>query len=91
MNKPRLIDAESLKLAIEVVCGEHPNTMLIGNIIDSVPTAYDVQGVVEQLEKEKEYTKLSAIGGNELEKLIRDCYCNAYDIAIEIVRKGSAE
>lgn len=59
MNKPRLIDANKLLEDMKRLCGKDCgvcgySTFLASDehcgLIDEQPTAYDIQGVVEQLE-----------------------------------------
>ena len=85
MNKPRLIDANKAKKAFD------PNTwqgdMMI-SILDSIPTAYDIDKVVEQLEIEKKVELYSATGA-EIYKSFISGKVAAYDKAIEIVKGGA--
>jgi hypothetical protein len=77
--KMRLIDADELKNILTVA--EYPcvlQTALVG-IVDTQPTAYDVDKVLEQMEN------ATAIGA--------DCVGNAFEcipkyMAIEIVKAG---
>lgn len=53
MNKPRLIDANELHYALIDLFQEIDDMYIAGRVISLVnlqPTAYDIQGVVEQLE-----------------------------------------
>ena len=69
----RLIDADKLE---NVDFSECMDSMEIMAVIDAQPTAYDVNKVVEQLEKERaQYWRGS----------------NIFDRAIEIVKKGGVE
>lgn len=83
----RLIDADSI---IEVLdrakenCTDLRDIAIIlrmQGIIDAQPTAYDVEKVVEQLEKLKQnfVSNAQMLSANQIEK------------AIEIVRKGGVE
>ena len=74
MNKPRLIDANDVKDLIRGIDSE------FAKFVDEIPTAYDVQGVVEQLENLKQHE-------NE-----NHAYATVWGIqqSIEIV-KGGAE
>lgn len=87
MNKPRLIDANELKKqytqSFVNAFGVEAAAMFVG-IIDQMPTAYDVQGVVEQLEHDiEDLSGLELMSGKFAEG-----YAWATKNHIEIVKGG---
>lgn len=84
----KLIDADKLKKAIQVICGTDSITT-VEHIIDAVPTAYDIDWVVDQLEKFKELECGDTKEDIELYELGRSQgKLEAYLNAIEIVKEG---
>ena len=88
----RLIDADKLMQGIRNTITEQSSTLNWLNLINRQPTAYDVDAVVERLEKEKQ-TSTSA----KAEAIIGMCGASAnhyggeecaYQRAIEIVKGG---
>lgn len=62
INKPRLIDANELNDALIDLFQEIDDMYIAGRVISLVnlqPTAYNVEGVVEQLEENAELTHLN--------------------------------
>lgn len=91
----RLIDADKLMQGIRNTITEQSSTLNWLNLINRQPTAYDVDAVVERLEKEKQ-TSTSA----KAEAIIGMCGASAnhyggeecaYQRAIEIVKGGGVE
>lgn len=80
----RLIDADKLKKAIQAVCGTDSITT-VEYIIDEVPTAYDPDKIVEQLEECKTKKYVTGITHNPYELGA----CHAMDDAVEIVKGGA--
>ena len=74
----RLIDADVFK---EIVGTETKLRKMVCDLIDSQPTAYDVEKVLEQLEASKQGAKDS----KDLSKY------SAYEQSINIVRNGGKE
>jgi hypothetical protein len=104
MNKPRLIDANALLKDLYYYFGKEKWAYSSGCLIKDQPTAYDIQGVVERLEKEKgiAFMTLANTGNKEYDAIYHNVV--AYmEKAIEIVkdqfrdntkmvdRKGGAE
>jgi hypothetical protein len=90
----RLIDADKLKkdILLQNILGE-PIQKIIDryiHIVDSQPTAFDVDKVVEQLEKlaDEANDKILETGGLQL---YYDGYEDAMRTAVEIVKGGGAE
>ena len=84
MNESRLINANALKKShCSRMCGEEPCPIPCEVVgwIDEQPTAYDLDKVVEQLERLKEVSEEKP---NYLVTL-------GIGLAIEIVKKGGAE
>ena len=89
----RLIDADAFER--KVMCGDEEDVQDVIYSLRDFPTAYDVDKVAEQLEKEKQ-TSTSA----KTEAIIGMCgasanhYCGeeyAYQKAIEIVKGGGVD
>lgn len=89
MNKPRLIDANKLKPILYKATG---GSVVIDQIIDDQPTAYDIDKVVEQLKK------FNVRKGCELEcpeyypsvdRCSGDCYAYIKHKTIAIVKGGA--
>ena len=82
----RLIDADKLihALANDFIGGKKA----LGQVIDEQPTAFDVDKVVEQLEKEMKKAKEEVEKGRGI--LIKEPY-TPYIKAIEIVKGGGVE
>lgn len=83
----RLIDADELKATIiegyrEVFFGS-----VLWNILDDIPTAYDIDKVVEELLEERTEILLS----NDYESEIINYCLDNFDRAIEIVEQGVKE
>nr|DAO63474.1 MAG TPA: hypothetical protein [Caudoviricetes sp.] len=90
----RLIDADKLKkdMLIQNILGE-PMQKIIDryiHIVDSHPTAFDLDKVVEQLEKlaDEANDKILEAGGLQL---YYDGYEDAMRTAVEIVKGGGIE
>ena len=88
MNKPRLIDANALKEKL-YIADDNWNPVVTAKEIDEMPTAYNVEGVVERLEEKQ--------SGAIFERATQECnesyltgLIKGYGEAIEIV-KGGAE
>lgn len=88
----RLIDADKLMQGIRNTITEQSSTLNWLNLINRQPTAYDVDAVVERLEKEKQ-----ASTSAKAEAIIGMCGASAnhyggeecaYQRAIEIVKGG---
>lgn len=91
MNKPRLIDANALldKLPYPIDYAESEFYGKILDVIEAMPTAYDIDKVVEQLEKQKNpYANNIFLGF--CHRCMWKIHNGAIDKAIEIV-KGGAE
>lgn len=83
----RVIDADKFK---GKVIASHTGSGVIKLIaIDEVPTAYDLDKVVEQLEKAKE--KDTEIALDEAQKERCFWYAQGMNRAIEIVKGGGAD
>ena len=76
----RLIDADDVK---KLLVARYENAELITKYIDKIPTAYDVNKVVEQLEEERDLS-LKSTGKYYHKPLVRAHYQNA----ISIVKGG---
>lgn len=82
----RLIDADALIEAFKVKSGIWTETSkYLIKVIEKQPTAYNVDAVVEELEKESDF-----FGGKPMGSLQKAYYCKGIDKAIDIVRKGGA-
>ena len=90
----RLIDADGLKEVITqdwfldillTQTGKHDMAKKLVDMIDSVPLAYDVDAVVEELEDAKNDC------GFIRATVEANSYCKALSKAIEIVRRGGVE
>lgn len=88
INRSALID--ELKQSGMIVDNDYGNAMV--DFIKNLPTAYDVDKVVEQLEKCKEIMK-SPISRDCFEKecACSDCTVCCFDKAIEIVKAGGKD
>lgn len=80
----RLIDADKLKELYQEYKGYTHSEVILQNI-DDQPTAYDIEDIIKQLEKEKERQKENAIDRN-----YRFGVVNGLNVSIGIV-KGGAE
>ena len=96
-----LIDANELKSVITedwfldillTQTGKHDMAKKLVDMIDSVPLAYNVEKVVEQLEdmKKEETEGCSTIKGKYCSEY-KFCGCCIIDRAINIVRRGGVE
>lgn len=83
----RLIDADKLK---KIIHSAYSDDLEILDKIDEQPTAFDVDKVVEQLEKlaDEANDKILEAGGLQL---YYDGYEDAMRTAVEIVKGGGAE
>lgn len=90
----RLIDAEAFKKFLQALYKAGAPYDGVIELIESQPTAYDIEKVVEQLEEEREY---SYANFNEYVKEVSPCLDAEYDDvfsrglerAIEIVKQGN--
>ena len=84
----RLIDADKLihALANDFIGGKKA----LGQVIDEQPTAFDVDKVVEQLEKLADEANDKILEAGELQ-LYYDGYEDAMRTAVEIVKGGGVE
>lgn len=80
----RLINADLLRAEFTGNFSETWHYTGIWAMIDCAPTAYDIDEVVERLEKEKEYQKENAIDKN-----FRIGVVNGLNAAIRIVKGGA--
>lgn len=82
----RLIDADELKRKAVLLAGENdPVYAVPESEIDDQPTAYDVEAVVAELEKEYDWNADCFHGTEGLDYLGQ---MRAYDNAIRIVKRG---
>lgn len=84
----RLIDADDLcKKLREIYDGymldEGCCPIEFENMVDDMPTAYNVENVVEELEKESDF-----FGGKPMGSLQKMYYCKGIKKAIDIVKAG---
>lgn len=91
MNKPRLIDANELYKAVsdgKYTTGNIFKDMELQDFIKSMPTAYDIDKVVEQLEEiaELDLEQFCIDSGN----CVKNCNQHRILYAIEIVKGGQA-
>lgn len=87
----RLIDADKLKEAINSSLNtgkETFSTEIIREAIDEQPTAFDVDKVVEQLEKRK--AKVAALQKKYTSEYFEG-KADAFEFAIKIVKGGGVE
>lgn len=92
MIKMKLIDADTLMQDIRNTITEQSSTIDWLNLINRQPTAYDVNAVVEQLEKLKSLVPVNRI----LDDIVNDKpkelgMLIAYKKAIEIVKGGGVD
>ena len=94
MNKPRLIDENKLTERLEFWFATSDNEewkrltgLMISVIKNETPTAYDIDKVVQQLEREKNDARFAIRGVSEIQVL---GYIEGLEYAIKIV-KGGAE
>ena len=90
----RLIDADALIEAMKKTESEYENAMTCPswwsafNVISEQPTAYSVDGVVEELEKlADENYKAYCIAFNSDDRAEYDAYTNAIEIVKEMAMK----
>ena len=79
----RLIDADELKELYEDYEGLKVPCEVVLQNIDDMPTAYDIEDIIKQLEKEKERQKENAIDRN-----YRFGVVNGLNVSIGIVKGG---
>ena len=85
----RLIDADALIETMKKVETEYEEAMTCPSwwtaysVISEQPTAYDVEKVVAELEKESDF-----FGGEPMGSLQKAYYCKGVEKAIDIVRGG---
>lgn len=90
----RLIDADHfLNFIKSEMKQDRPDDMHLSNIIrvlEDLPTVYDIDKVVEELEEKQQKwkTKLSESDTNYMDNAILKQYISHYDKAIEIVKRG---
>ena len=85
----RLINADKLK---HVVHCTYSDDLEILEKIDEQPTAFDLDEVVEQLEKEKSEARLQLMEDRKTAfEFASECRLDAYEKAIEIVKGGGVE
>lgn len=90
----RMIDADDFIVGLEKYIDKPMTAGLCATLIESQPTAYDIEKLVEQLEEEREY---SYANFNEYVKEVSPCLDAEYDDvfsrglerAIEIVKQGN--
>ena len=83
----RLIDADSFAENLIHCSGLGRKSFeLVLNALNAQPTAYDVEKVVGELESRKDLMNLANIPPTH-----RNVGQNAYNMAIDIVRKGGVE
>ena len=95
----RLIDADELVKFLKgctMSNGTLINTNTMLSVIDKMPTAYDVEKVVAELEEEKEiscadFTKYVNEYNPCLDDEYDDFFHKGLERAIEVIRKGGAE
>ena len=95
----RLIDADELVKFLKgctMSNGTLINTNTMLSVIDKIPTAYDVEKVVAELEEEKEiscadFTKYVNEYNPCLDDEYDDFFHKGLERAIEVIRKGGAE
>ena len=101
----RLIDADALIEAMKKTESEHENAMTCPswwsafNVISEQPTAYSVDGVVEELKERADFLKNCTKYGNKNAKQQAESYNTMmmYEVAdlvddlIEIVKQGSVD
>ena len=95
----RLIDADELVKFLKgctMSNGTLINTNTMLSVIDKIPTAYDVEKVVAELEEEKEiscadFTKYVNEYSPCLDDEYDDFFHKGLERAIEVIRKGGAE
>lgn len=86
----RLIDADRLKEVLEKNFGHTGGAEVMSQIIDKQPTAYDVDKVIEQLQRQVEQYRMRAeeakqMGGTH-ESYHNYSKAHSYEYALEIVR-----
>lgn len=90
----RLIDADALLDRISLNYNNHQNITAgaMKDMINTTPTAYDVEKVVAELEKLKQHNKELSEGAYlEDDKSFYFCAYTNFARAIGIVRKGGVE
>ena len=95
----RLIDADELVKFLKgctMSNGTLINTNTMLSVIDKMPTAYDIEKVVAELEEEKEiccadFTKYVNEYSPCLDDEYDDFFHKGLERAIEVIRKGGAE
>ena len=92
MSDVRLIDANNFKKFLQALCEAGAPYDDVIQLLDKEPTAYDVERVVNELEKEKQilrWLKNDTIALSDSEVIAIEE--KAYNFAIKLVRKGGAE
>lgn len=95
----RLIDADELVKSLKgctMSNGTLINTNTMLSVIDKMPTAYDVEKIVAELEEEKEiscadFTKYVNEYNPCLDDEYDDFFHKGLERTIEVIRKGGAE
>ena len=83
------IAVDASKINTDYDTGFHSATSQIQGLIESMPTAYDIDKVIEQLENEAT-NNTEFFTDDYRDDYYRGAYA-AYNEAIEIVKKGGAE
>lgn len=94
----RLIDADEFQKQIagmEILSNYPPNKAnALCELIDSQPTAFDVENIIKQLEKERDYSYEDYENYAEKHDIDVECddlFCRGLDRAIEIVKRGGMD
>lgn len=94
----RLIDADEFQKQIagmEILSNYPPNKAnALCELIDSQPIAFDVENIIKQLEKERDYSYEDYENYAEKHDIDVECddlFCRGLDRAIEIVKRGGMD
>lgn len=92
----RLIDADKLKkdILLQDILGESIQKIIDRyiHIVDSQPTAFDLDNVVEKLEKEESVARLQLMEDRKTAfEFSSKCRLDAYKKTLEIVKGGGVE
>lgn len=95
----RLIDADLLMKNLGFMDTEEEREENVGQIItwedvDSLPTAFDVENIIKQLEEERGYSYEDYENYAEKHDMDVECddlFCRGLDRAIEIVKRGGRD
>ena len=90
------VDSEKYHIHEEAVAGMEAALQAITNKVNEMPTAYDIEKVVAELEEEKEiscadFTKYVNEYNPCLDDEYDDFFHKGLERAIEVIRKGGAE